>query len=130
VEGFFYYMTLLFLNSIGTTEVVFILMAVLMLFGSKSLPSIAKTLGKGMREIKTASNEIKRDIQNSGLEMRKELNMENPLKEFENPLKEIDKIIKEPSTPQDFRKDNPETTLEAPEHSKPISENPTNEDKA
>jgi sec-independent protein translocase protein TatA len=123
-------MTLLFLDSIGTTEVLFILMAVLMLFGSKSIPGLAKTLGKGMREIKTASNEIKRDIQNSTLEMRKDLDMENPLKEFDNPLKEIDKMIKEPSTPKDFRKDNPETTLEAPERSKPISENPSNEDKA
>jgi sec-independent protein translocase protein TatA len=123
-------MTLLFLNSIGTTEVVFILLAVLMLFGSKSLPSIAKTLGKGMREIKTASNEIKRDIQNTGLDMRKELNMENPLKDFENPLKEIDKLINEPSPPKDFRKDNPETSLAPPKHSKPISENPTNDDKA
>ncbi|NOQ75709.1 MAG: hypothetical protein GQ574_27125 [Crocinitomix sp.] len=138
-------MTLLFLNSIGTTEVIFILMAVLMLFGSKSIPSIAKTLGKGMREIKTASNEIKRDIQNSTLEMRKDLNLENPLKDFKNPLADIDKMINEPSPPKDFRKDNPETTLEAPENSKPISEKtitekpisenpisdkPTNEDKA
>lgn len=130
-------MTLLFLDSIGTTEVVFILFAVLMLFGSKSIPGLAKTLGKGMREIKTASNEIKRDIQNSTLEMRKDLNMENPLKDMENPLKgienplkDIDKILKEPNTPKDFRKDNPETSLEAPAHSKPVSENPINDDKA
>ncbi len=123
-------MTLLFLNSIGTTEVIFILLAVLMLFGSKSIPSLAKTLGKGMREIKTASNEIKRDIQNSTLEMRKDLNMENPLKDIENPLREIDKMVKQPNEPKDFRKDNPETTLEAPAHSKPISENPINDDKA
>ena len=40
-----------------------------------------------MREIKTASNEIKRDIQNSALEMRKDLNMENPLKEIEKSTK-------------------------------------------
>jgi len=88
-------MTVLFLDSIGTTEVVFILFAVLMLFGSKSIPSLAKTLGKGMREIKTASNEIKRDIQNSTLDMRKDLNMENPLKDFENPLKGIENPLKE-----------------------------------
>ena len=123
-------MTLLFLDSIGTTEVVFILLAVLMLFGSKSIPSLAKTLGKGMREIKTASNEIKRDIQNSTLDMRKELNMENPLNDLENPLKDLDKILDDPNTPKDFRKDNPETSLEPPKHSKPISENPTNDNKA
>jgi len=106
-------MNLLFLNSIGGFEVIFILLAVLMLFGSKSVPGLAKSLGKGMREIKTASNEIKRDIQNSATEMRKDLGVGNP-------LEDIRKMIEEPSQPKDFRADNPSTTLEAPENSKPI----------
>lgn len=111
-------MTLLFLNSIGGFELIFILIAVLMLFGSKSIPGLAKTLGKGMREIKTASNEIKRDIQNSTLEMRKDLDAVNP-------VADIKKMIEEPNTdtPKDFKKDNPETTLEPPAETKPISEN-------
>ena len=67
MEGFSVFMNLLFLNSIGGFEVMFILLAVLMLFGSKSVPGLAKSLGKGMREIRSASNEIKRDIQNSTL---------------------------------------------------------------
>ncbi len=113
-------MTLLFLENIGGSEVFFILMVVLMLFGSKSIPGIAKTLGKGMREIKTATNEIKRDIQNSTLEMRKDLNVENPLTEMK-------KMMDQPIEPKEFKKDNPETTLEAPEESLPISTttNPT-----
>lgn len=114
-------MTLLFLENIGGSEVFFILMVVLMLFGSKSIPSIAKTLGKGMREIKTATNEIKRDIQNSTLEMRKDLNVENPLTEMK-------KMMDQPIEPKEFKKDNPETTLEAPEESLPnitSSTNPT-----
>ena len=78
-----------------------------MLFGSKSLPSLAKTLGKGMREIKTASNEIKRDIQNSTYEMRKDLNVQNPLTEMKQ-------MIEKPNEPQDFKKDNPETSLKPP----------------
>lgn len=85
-----------------------------MLFGSKSIPGIAKTLGKGMREIKTATNEIKRDIQNSTLEMRKDLNVENPLTEMK-------KMMDQPVEPKEFKKDNPETTLEAPEESLPNS---------
>ena len=112
-------MTLLFLENIGGSEVFFILMVVLMLFGSKSIPSIAKTLGKGMREIKTATNEIKRDIQNSTLEMRKDLNVENPLTEMK-------KMIDQPIEPQDFKKDNPETTLQAPEESLPNTASSTN----
>ncbi len=108
-------MVILFLNSVGGFEVLFILLAVLILFGSESIPGLAKTLGKGMREMKTASNEIRRDIQNSTSEMRKDLNIQNPLEEMK-------KLIEQPSEPTDFRPDNPDTTLAAPEHSKPISE--------
>ncbi|MBK6950998.1 MAG: twin-arginine translocase TatA/TatE family subunit [Crocinitomicaceae bacterium] len=68
-------MNLLFLNSIGTGEFILIILVVLMLFGSKGLPDIVKNLGKGMREIKAASDEIKQDIQNSALEMRRDLNV-------------------------------------------------------
>lgn len=70
-------MTLLFLNSIGTGEFVLIIFVILMLFGSKGLPDFAKNIGKGMREIKDASNEIRRDIQNSAVEMRRDLNVPN-----------------------------------------------------
>lgn len=73
MEGFSFIMNLLFLNSIGTMEMVVILLAILMLFGSKGLPGFARNIGRGMREIKDASNEIRRDIQNSALEMRKDL---------------------------------------------------------
>ncbi len=86
-------MVLLFLNSLGTWEVVLIMAVVLMLFGSKGLPGIAKNLGKGMREIRTASNEIKRDIQNSALDMRKDMGVENPLDE----LPKLNKIFDEDS---------------------------------
>ena len=70
-------MNLLFLNSIGTMEMVIILFAILMLFGSKGLPGFARNIGKGMREIRDASNEIKRDIQDSAIEMRKDLKPED-----------------------------------------------------
>lgn len=68
-------MNLLFLNSLGTGEFILILLVVLMLFGSKGLPDFARNIGRGMREIKDASNEIRRDIQNSALEMRRDLNV-------------------------------------------------------
>ena len=113
-------MTLLFLNSIGTGEVIFILLAVLMLFGAKSIPSLAKNLGRGIREVRTATDEIKRDLKNSALDMRKDLNVENP-------LKDIKKIIEEPGNqgPKDFKKDDPEKTLDPPSDSTPIVSNAT-----
>ncbi len=83
-------MTLLFLNNVGTVEVIFIMFIVLMFFGSKSIPGLARTLGKGMREIRNASSEIRRDIQNSALEMRKDLNTDQVLQD-----EEISKTLKE-----------------------------------
>ena len=94
----------LFLNDIGTSEVVFILAAVLMLFGAKSIPSLAKNLGRGMREIKTASDDIKRDIQKSAMDMKRDMNIPNLdlmkdsnklMDKINNPVKEIGKSISE-----------------------------------
>ncbi len=55
---------ILFLN-LGGGEVIIILFVILLLFGGKGIPTIAKTLGKGMREFKDATNGIQRDIMNS-----------------------------------------------------------------
>lgn len=52
---------LLFLN-IGTPEMIVILFAVLLLFGGKKLPELARGLGKGLREFKEASEDVKREI--------------------------------------------------------------------
>lgn len=53
--------TLLFLN-IGTPELLFILLAVLLLFGGNKLPEVARGLGKGIREFQDASDQVKREI--------------------------------------------------------------------
>jgi sec-independent protein translocase protein TatA len=53
-----------FLN-IGTGELVLIVLFVLMFFGSKSIPEFARTLGKGMREFRNASDAVKREISDS-----------------------------------------------------------------
>jgi sec-independent protein translocase protein TatA len=63
---------LLFLNSIGGMEIIVILLFILMFFGSKSIPSIARTLGKGLREVQHASNEIRNEIKNSTDQIKKD----------------------------------------------------------
>jgi len=50
---------------IGTTEVMFILFIVIMVFGADKIPEIARGLGKGMRMLKDASNDIKTEITKS-----------------------------------------------------------------
>jgi sec-independent protein translocase protein TatA len=50
---------------ISGAEIFVILLIVVMLFGADKLPEIARGLGKGMRQIKDATNDIKREIKNS-----------------------------------------------------------------
>jgi len=54
----------LFMN-IGGPEMILIFLAVLLLFGGKKLPELARGLGKGLREFKDASDGIKREIHNN-----------------------------------------------------------------
>ena len=55
---------LLFMN-IGGPEMILIFLVVLLLFGGKKLPELARGLGKGLREFKDASDGIKREIHNN-----------------------------------------------------------------
>lgn len=48
---------------IGGGELIFILFIALMLFGSDKIPEVARTLGKGMAQLKNATNDIKSEIQ-------------------------------------------------------------------
>jgi sec-independent protein translocase protein TatA len=54
---------LAFIGGLGTTEVLVILVVILLLFGAKRIPELAKGLGKGIREFKDATKEIKNDIE-------------------------------------------------------------------
>ena len=48
---------------IGGGELIFIMLIVLMLFGSDKVPEIARTMGKAMAQLKNATNDIKSEIQ-------------------------------------------------------------------
>lgn len=52
-------MTLLFL---GTSEIIIIAAIILLLFGGAKLPELMRGLGKGIREFKDASREVKKEI--------------------------------------------------------------------
>jgi len=55
---------------IGTTEVMFILVIAVMVFGADKIPEVAKGLGKGMRSLRDASNEVKSEIKKSSTESK------------------------------------------------------------
>ena len=53
---------------IGSTEIIFILFIVVLVFGADKIPEIARGLGKGMRQLKDATNEIKHEVTKSAKE--------------------------------------------------------------
>ncbi|MET1260952.1 twin-arginine translocase TatA/TatE family subunit [Flagellimonas sp. DF-77] len=50
---------------ISGAEIFFIMFIVVMVFGADKIPGIAKGLGKGMRQLRDATDDIKREIQKS-----------------------------------------------------------------
>lgn len=54
-----------FLAFLGWPEIVAILVVVLILFGAKKLPELAKGLGQGIKEFKKASADVQRDLHRS-----------------------------------------------------------------
>tara|TARA_B110000003_G_scaffold113506_1_gene116169 strand:+ start:4096 stop:4377 length:282 start_codon:yes stop_codon:yes gene_type:complete len=46
----------------GATEIVFIFVVYLLLFGAKGIPSLAKTMGEAVRTFRSATEDIQREI--------------------------------------------------------------------
>ncbi len=65
---------LLFFN-LGGGEIFFILLFVLIFFGSKKIPEVARGLGKGIRQFKDAAEGIQRDIQDNVSDIKEELDV-------------------------------------------------------
>lgn len=49
--------------SLGGPEIFVIIFAILLLFGAKKIPELARGFGKGIREFKDATKEIKDEIE-------------------------------------------------------------------
>ena len=57
----------LFAFSLGGPEVFIVIFAILLLFGAKKIPELARGMGKGIREFKDATKEIKDEIEEGGI---------------------------------------------------------------
>lgn len=91
---------ILFLNSIGAAEIVVIFLFILIFFGADSIPGFARTFGKGIRQIKNASQDIQDEIMKTTSDMKRELGANRA-------LEDVKKAIEKPMT--DF-KENLEST--------------------
>jgi sec-independent protein translocase protein TatA len=61
---------------IGGPEIIVVLLFIVMFFGSKKIPELAKGLGKAMREMKDASNDIKKEIRDSAGSIKDDLGLD------------------------------------------------------
>ena len=61
---------------IGGPEILIILLFVVLFFGANKIPELARGLGKAMRELKDASNEIKKDIRDSTGKIKDDLDLD------------------------------------------------------
>lgn len=48
---------------LGGQEMIFIFLALLLLFGAKKIPELAKGLGKGIKEFKDATKDVRENIE-------------------------------------------------------------------
>jgi len=58
----------------GASEIILILFVYLMLFGAKGVPSLARTMGRAIRQFREASSDIQREIMSSANEVKKQVN--------------------------------------------------------
>lgn len=64
---------------ISGAEIIIVILVVVMLFGAKKIPELAQGLGKGMKEFKKATDDIKKEIKD-------ETNIVNNIKDFKDDL--------------------------------------------
>ena len=78
---------------ISGAEIFFILFIVVLVFGSDKLPEIARGMGKGMRQLKDATDDIKREItksaENHGIDKELTEGIENDLNEVKKSVEEV-----------------------------------------
>lgn len=79
---------------ISGQEIFVILLVILLLFGANRIPEIAKGLGKGMREFKKATDDIKREMNDYGKDIKEDLSdINKEIKKTSNDLKDKTKDI-------------------------------------
>ncbi|MEC7617332.1 MAG: twin-arginine translocase TatA/TatE family subunit [Bacteroidota bacterium] len=80
---------------ISGAELVFVFFVILLVFGADKVPDIARTLGKGMRQVRNATQDIKSEIEKSaekqGLDTKK---IEQDLKEVKDEVEDIAGSVK------------------------------------
>lgn len=78
---------------IGGGEIIFIILIILMLFGSDKVPEMARTFGRFMAQLKNATNDIKNEIQKSADESGITKEIKETFDVDVNPVEDIQKEV-------------------------------------
>jgi TatA/E family protein of Tat protein translocase len=89
---------LLALFNISEGEFLLIALVALLLFGSKGLPGLLRSLGRGIQQIRQASESVRREIQKSMLEA--ELELQRRRFELEQATQQNQEIRANPEAPE------------------------------
>ncbi|PCH73312.1 MAG: twin-arginine translocase TatA/TatE family subunit [Flavobacteriaceae bacterium] len=73
---------------ISGAEIFVVVVLAVMLFGADKVPEIARGLGKGLRQVKDATNDIKREISSSAKDANLDLDAVADIKEQVNKVRE------------------------------------------
>ncbi len=84
-------------------EIIVVMLVALLLFGSKSIPDVARTLGKGMREFKKATSEIRQELENSTGDLRKDIDevrntVQNETRKITRDIEDVSEKVRKKTT--------------------------------
>lgn len=83
---------------ISGAEIAFIMFILVMVFGADKIPEIARGLGKGMRTLRNATNDIKSEIQKSaekqGIDTDISKDVKNEISKVKEDIEEITGSVK------------------------------------
>jgi sec-independent protein translocase protein TatA len=102
----------LLFNDVGGSEVVLIFLIVLIFFGPKSIPGIAKTIGRAIYTIRNASDDLKEEIKKAGVDVKKDLKIEAILREEEATINQpMDQLFSGIENTVHYRNERIQTTV-------------------
>lgn len=75
--------SLLFLD-LGGGEIMMIFFIILLLFGAKRIPEFARGMGKGLRQLRNATDEIQNDIQRGVSDVKRDVDINRDMRKRSN----------------------------------------------
>ncbi len=113
------------MGQLGFRELLVIFIIALLVFGPKKLPELGKSLGKGLREFKRATNELKATWDDQLKDAEKEIS--STARDFRDIQKDVNASMNpaaEPKPPAPAQTTPPETDQGMPQPSETPSQKP------